>query len=261
MDSIESTILSVSMNPDSPGEQLQAATSPQPLVPQLLEPPPQVYQQAPSLTPPANVLSSEILDEISVPPSEEVLLPQSVPIAVEPIAVDEPLMAIPVVEEQQLQQQQQQPSIPTVTTPLPPPVASSSDEVPPESMETEALEMTPVVNNETAQVEAVQGEVEASIEATPTGKRPRTKKPKSTSKASKSKTKKEADSWMDGEALSSAGADTNDEVFSGLPMTFNVLCRIIILFILFIFFLSGETSQTQAHTYFQKESQEGRGWY
>lgn len=194
MDSIESTILSVSMNPDSPGEQLP------PTSPLAFVPPPQMYQQAPSLTPPISAPSMEA--EVPILGTEEGLIQPPAPVVMEPTAImEEPMM---MVEEPMM--------VVPVAAPIPVPVPVHVNVHEPEFIETEAIEMAPVVNSETAQVEPVLGEIEASVE-TPSGKRPRTKKPKSASKASKSKAKKEADSWMDGEALSSAGADTNDEVY------------------------------------------------
>ncbi len=172
---------------------------------------PQMYQQAPSLTPP---ISAPSLNEAEVPVlgSEEESVPPPGPPIIEPMAMEEPCLNM-----------EEPASIPTtVPVPVPLPVVA------PEFPETDAVEMTPAAApSEIAQVEPTQGDEVAAVVAvaaaadaavpvaeTPTGKRPRTKKPKSAAKAGKSKAKKEADSWVDGEALSSAGADTNDEVSS-----------------------------------------------
>lgn len=210
MDSIASTILSVSMNPDSPSDPQPPSSSPLPMAQPPPMPMPQMYQQAPSLTPPISAPSNEA--EAPVLGSEEESIPPPGPLIIEPMAMEEPCLNM-----------EEPASIPTtVPVPVPLPVVA------PEFSEIDAVEMTPAaaaVPSEIAQVEPTQGDEDAAVVAaaaaaavpvaeTPTGKRPRTKKPKSAAKAGKSKAKKEADSWIDGEALSSAGADTNDEVSS-----------------------------------------------
>ena len=176
------------MNPDSPSDQ-QLNSSPLPLAP-----PPQMYHQAPSLTPPISAPSNEA--EAPILGSEEESVHQPGPIAIEPMAPEEPCLKT------------EDPFFIPTTTPVPVSVPVAA----PEFIESDAVEMTPAVPTEILQTEPILGDVEAVTE-TPTGKRPRTKKPKSAAKTGKSKAKKETtDSWMDGEALSSAGADTNDEV-------------------------------------------------
>ena len=186
------------MNSNSPGDQASVAS------PLLQAPPLQTYQQAPSLTPPVSAPAVEA--EVPFLSSEEGLFPQPpAPLAVESSVMEEPALNA------------EDSSTPMMApAPLPAPV------LPPESEEiAEPTEMVPatVAPVEAGQVEPVPENVEAVCE-TPSGKRARTKKPKSAAKASKSKAKKEPDSWMDGEALSSAGADTNDEVTFSFQVKF-----------------------------------------
>lgn len=208
MDSIESTILSVSMNPDSPGEQQAAVTSPRiSASPLPMVPSPHIYQQAPAIASPVSAPLNEVEAPalVAAPEEDPIPLEDDAHPVLEPMAIEESCMDL----EETLMAAAASASVPD---PIPLPFAT------PEIAETETLEMKPVVPiSEIPQqsLEPMQGEVEIPPE-TPTGKRPRTKKPKSATKASKSKSKKEADSWMDGEALSSAGADTNDEVKSCL---------------------------------------------
>lgn len=212
MDSIESTILSVSMNPDSPPEQQQQqqqqpvpSSSPTPVQPV------QSYQQAPSLTPPVSTPSNETDVPMSGPEEEPVPQMEGPP----PVLVESVLM-----EDQSMTAEEPVPAAVTLTDPIPAPVP----EVACETVGTEAVETEPNAPvaelNQTEQ--PLPTEVTEAITETPSGKRPRAKKPKSASKA-KSKAKKEADTWVDGEALSSAGADTNDEVCS---LTFTQHCRL-----------------------------------
>jgi hypothetical protein len=234
------------MNPDSPGEQQAAVTSPRiSASPLPVAPSPNVYQQAPALTSPV----SAPLDEVEVPEMvaapEEESIPQedeAQPV-LEPMAIEESCMDL----EETLMAAA---ASATVPDPIPPPFVA------PEIAETETVDVKPAVPvSEIPQIEQIQGEAEILTE-TPSGKRPRTKKPKSAAKAGKSKSKKEADSWMDGEALSSAGADTNDEVKSCLTSMFTGKLIIQIGRIFFI----GQTTKAKEDTYFKKESQKGRNW-
>lgn len=200
MDSIESTILSVSMNPDSPGEQADVSsplisTSPLPMAPLA-----QIYQQSPVLTSPVSAPSNEV-EATAMASEEESVAQDDAPPIMDVMGIEESCMDL----EETLMAAAASASVPD---PIIPPFVA------PEIVEPEAIEVKPVeLIDEIPEIEQIQEDAEVVAE-TPSGKRPRTKKPKSAGKTSKSKAKKEADSWMDGEALSSAGADTNDEVSS-----------------------------------------------
>lgn len=198
MDSIESTILSVSMNPDSPSEQAAVSSPLMPTSPLPLAPPVQMYQQSPALTSPVSAPSNEV-EAPTVVSEEESVTQDDIPPVMEAMGIEESCMDL----EETLMAAA---ASATVPDPIPPPFVA------PEIAEADAVEVKPAESFiEIPEVEQIQEDTEVVAE-TPTGKRPRTKKPKSAGKSGKSKAKKEVDSWMDGEALSSAGADTNDEV-------------------------------------------------
>lgn len=190
LDSIESTIMSVSMNSSSPGGRVD----------------------------PTSPLAQDNQQMDAMPSQQTFLLPDSEgqPLQSAPATTTMP-PGLPAEENSDFMGQPSAPLPSTESTMLSPSVIPENTvmENPGIPTQPEDVEMAPVFAAESSAEEQIKVEQEAVTDAnlteTPVGKKAKAKKPKSTAK--KSKANKETDISVEGEG-ESLGFDTNDEVIT-----------------------------------------------
>lgn len=203
MDSIDSTIMSVSMNPDSPNARQAGMVSIGQPVQQMQQQQP-YYAQPPPQPPHMAMVPQPIPFQPAavIPPTEAEpgpILPTTVE-ASTPVATAEAV--IPKCDPEAVSS--------LVETDVTAPVESTIPIQEPPAPQVAVKEEVPIVPEQPTSLIGLDA-VEENGTSTPTGPGKRTRT-KSTKPKAKSKAKKDPDAWMDDDAMSPTGGDTYEEV-------------------------------------------------